>query len=86
MRIFVNLVAAAAMVNGWISTREGIPQLGATSFAVALTMYVFSTSIRDRAPRYRGLELVSIAFATLGLASSVFIIHYEAAKQVVGKQ
>ena len=85
MQIFINVLAAAAFLTGWFSTREGDPHLGATMFGVSMGLFAASIVAEKRNMGNRLLDCIALVMATFGLASSVFILWYESAKRAAGQ-
>ena len=86
MRVFISIVAAAAMALGWISTHEHDYPLGVTMFAVALTFYVIAIVAEQRNMGNRALDALCVVIATFGLASAMFLLRYEeAVKRAAGQ-
>lgn len=85
MSIFISVVAAVSFVTGWISSREGDYQLGATMFGVSMSFYAFGIVTEKRNAGNRLLDTICLVSATFGLATTVFFIRYEAAKRAIGQ-
>lgn len=80
MNIFIGVLAAAAMIGGWFSTREGDYRLGATLFGLAMSLYMTAIVNERRNSGNRLLDAIGLVMATFGLASTVFFIRFEAAR------